>query len=105
MHLNTRILIYGMGIRGRQLLEKYEILKKRFPNLILAGIADKNADLFCQDSYHVMHPDEIQQEKIDYICISSNKYYAEIFQELVARNIERAKITNGSIFDVLLMKM
>ena len=52
-----------------------------------------------------MYPDEIRQDSFDYIVISSNKYYTEIVQELVARNIERTKIMNGSIFDVLLMKM
>lgn len=105
INYKTRVLIYGMGIRGRQLLEKYERLKNKYSNVILVGVADKKAGQLSEDSYPVMYPDEIQQDSFDYIVISSNKYYTEIVQELMARNIERTKIMNGSIFDVLLMKM
>lgn len=93
-----KIIIYGMGIKGKRLLERYLNLKKSgVLQWELEALVDKKERKIEIDGkgYSVVSPENIQFIRFDYIVVPSLMYFEEIKAELIKMNIEESKIIDG----------
>lgn len=63
----SNIVIYGMGLAGRQYLEQVRTLG--YCNVV--ALADRDAPKFSQTEYHVVTPDELSRYDFDYIVVAA----------------------------------
>lgn len=92
--------IYGMGKRGKELLQQYFILKSNNQlawNLTL--LVDKNAVSINIEGKGLMvaRPEHLKDHNVDIILVSSYIHYEEIRKELIDIGVEQEKIISGNI--------
>lgn len=63
----SNIIIYGMGLAGRQYLEQVRTLE--YCNVV--ALADRDASKFAGTEYHVVPPDELSRYDFDYIVVAA----------------------------------
>lgn len=96
--------IYGMGKRGKELLQRYFILKNNGQiEWSLIMIVDKNVSSVNIEGKEltVNRPDCLKNNKMDIILVSSYRYYEEIREELIDMGVKREKIVSGNILLIM----
>lgn len=92
-----RVLIWGCGLQYSQYINaiKYqEILGK----IKVMGITGKDILYKYLDGYVFIPLDEIDLESIDYIVVTSEKYYMDIYKKAVRLGFEESRIMQGKVF-------
>jgi len=91
---NMKLLLYGCGTRGRYLLDFF----KEVEYVEIIGITDKNDDaIYTLSEENVSYfkcRNEILKMKFDYLLVTSDKYFKDIFSELIAYGVEEHKIVS-----------
>ena len=90
-------VLYGLGTFGRRIIDTKEtLLKERGFAWDIVGVCDKDREGISCDEYSFYEKYELADIDVDYILVSSNKYYYEISDELVKLGIDKKRIVNGS---------
>ncbi len=95
-------ILYGLGTRGMRFLEKYQ--RSQNKKWRLSALADERANEIVgfDDSYDIVTKDKIRDFPFDYILISSDKYFDEIFKELLEEGICQDCIFRSSLLESML---
>ncbi len=92
---SSRIIIYGLGIRGEKLLTQItegNAAKKINCNIIAVADKEKKTCTICGHQYTTVSPKEILNLNFDGVIVSSQKYYKEIREDLIKIGIMADKI-------------
>lgn len=101
-----KVIIYGVGIRCRYILEFSSFFKMHFENkgFEVIGFSDgdsrkiKKEIRYNNKSYYVMPKNDCTPEKADYIIITSEKYFYEIKKELMMNGFKEDNILKLDAF-------
>ncbi len=104
MSLQKKVVIYGAGIRGCKLMERWEELSTAGSlawNLV--GVADKQKTEIIYKGKRIvcMKLSELSALEYDYILISTDIYYDEIKAELILAKISEEKIYHSGVLNLL----
>ncbi len=95
-------ILYGLGLRGRRFLEKYQhSLNKKWKLIALADKKSGNIDGM-DTVYKVVTKDKIKDFSFDYILVSTDKYFDDIFKELSEEGICQDCILRSSVLENIL---
>lgn len=96
-----KVLIWGAGSEYQATFNQiqFEVIKK---NIEILGIVSKDAWQEKIDGIPALKPSEIKKKniEIDYIIVTSQKYYYEIVNEAVTLGIERNRLINIKVFRI-----
>lgn len=81
----ARIIIFGSGDIGKKCIDIYQ--KSNHLNLQVIACVDNNAEMYGKktslQSVEIFSPEIIRVEKFDFIVVATEKYYREIYIQLV----------------------
>lgn len=90
------VIIYGVGLRCKYILDESSLFQSYFKNenLEVIGFSDsdsqiKNKIFYDNKFYDVMPREKCTPEQTDYIIITSNKYFREIRRELIEKGFKQ----------------
>jgi SAM-dependent methyltransferase len=99
-----KLLLYGCGSRGKYLLDSFRKINK----VEIIGITDKNTDskfsLEEENRSLFWSVNEILELDFDYVLITTDKYFEDVFKELTAIGLAEKKIISLKIFNDLFIK-
>ncbi|OBR63539.1 hypothetical protein A7K91_06180 [Paenibacillus oryzae] len=99
-----KLLLYGCGSRGMYLLDSF----REINNVEIIGITDKNTDskfsLEEENRSLFWRVNEILELDFDYVLITTDKYFEDVFKELTAIGLAEKKIISLKIFNDLFIK-
>lgn len=95
-----KLIIYGIGQRCRYILNEPTIFRKYFEKygFEITGFADGDIEkakievVYNGKTYLVMKKEECTKEKTDYLIITSDKYFSEIYDEFLEKGFAKERI-------------
>lgn len=91
------ILIWGHGLKYSQYINaiKYQEV---LGNIKVIGVTGKDYLYTCLDGYQFISIEDIDFERIDYVVVTSEKYYLDIYQTVIELGVERERIIQAKVF-------
>lgn len=95
----NRILLWGLGVGYNVNINsiKYQEL---LGNIRVVGVTDTNNIYPCLDGYPFIAVEEIEDLKVDYIVITAEKYFDEIYEVICELGHDREKVLPAFIFRI-----
>ena len=91
------ILIWGHGLKYSQYINaiKYQEV---LGNVKVIGVTGKDYLYTYLDGYRFISIEDIDFESIDFVVVTSEKYYLDICQTVIELGVERERIIQGKVF-------
>ena len=92
-----RVLIWGCGLQYGQYINAIRY-QEVLGNIKVVGVTGKDELYTCLDGYPFIPLDDIKKESVDYVVVTSERYYKSISDEAVIRGFKRESVMMAKVF-------
>jgi len=93
---NGKTAVYGMGVKGKRVLERYISKGSNIHSLLLIDKTVTEIGL-ADTTYAVCRPEALLTSDVNYVLITSDNFYEEIRSDILKLGIKEDRIFNGNL--------